>query len=120
MPDDFAPPPRPRVVPCVPRYPSVPATDGPREADEQEARDPDEIFRIPDDWSKTIGGPVRETLEHEPPTPDELEQARQARDLLNRLADDGKIMLRAGIATGDRLRIVRLVPRTVYDEEPLP
>ena len=41
MPDDSAPAPRPRVVPCVPRYPSVPATDGPREADEQPCASPE-------------------------------------------------------------------------------
>ena len=54
------------------------------------------------------------------PPPDELEQARQARDLLNRLVDEGKIRMRDGAGTVERLNISRIVPRVEYDEDVLP
>lgn len=132
MPDDFAPP-RPRVIPCVPRYPSVPATDGPRGADEQGVPRLATAEEI-DLWSGIKAARNRAAavmrdcrIEPAPPPPtDELEQARQARDLLMRLVCERKIVLRSGsLLDGsssviDLLVIHRLVPRVGYDEEPLP
>lgn len=61
---------------------------------------------------------------------DDLKHAKRARDLLNRLVDEGKITMHGECFFEEidqepwhkvsRLRICRLVPRTVYDEEPLP
>lgn len=62
--------------------------------------------------------PPAPTAEPPPPPPDELGQAAAARDLLNRLAAEGRIVLRLG--EGGKLVVSRLVPRTVYDEEELP
>lgn len=107
MPDDFDQP-RPRTVPCVPRRPAVPVADGPREADEQ----PVVVTRFLDGSAS----PVKACE----PT-DEMDQARKARDLLNRLAQEDKVSLEVWDTEGGGLLVVRrLVPRTVYDEEVLP
>lgn len=61
-----------------------------------------------------------------PAPADELEQASAARDLLNRLTAERKIVLRScSLDDGssvivDLLKVCRLVPRTVYDEKELP
>ena len=136
MPDDFGPI-HPLVTPCVPRYrdTSVPVADGPhnmttcsgcgaRLGDGHDSRCP-----ILDVQRQTFAAAIADT-EDRMLLDAELEQARQARDLLNRLVDEGKITMHGECFFEEidqepwhrvsRLRICRLVPRTVYDEEPLP
>ena len=51
------------------------------------------------------------------PAPDAwVGEARAARDLLNWLAEDGRVRL---VVHNAALQVVRLIPRTVYDEEAL-
>lgn len=126
MPDDFAPP-RPRVIPCVPRYrdASVPVADGPRDmttcsgcgarlGDGHDSRCP-----ILDAQRQMFAAAIADT-EDRMLLDAELEQARQARDLLNRLEDEVKIIVSRRDETHGPLVVSRLVPRVEYDEEVLP
>lgn len=66
---------------------------------------------------------VQQAYREEPEPVDELSQAAAARDLLNRLAAEGKIGLTfekpEGPATSNRVVVIRPVTRTVVDWEEL-
>lgn len=75
---------------------------------------------IPDEMVAELDAAIAKT-EQTLRLADELEQARQARDLLNRLERERKIAIRLlPYPTTSPLVVSRLVPRVEYDEEVLP